>query len=71
MIEPGTPYCFGEAAGLADICLIPQLYNAHRWGCDLSGFARLTDIEARCLDPSLTLPRLRLKVGEVSGSIPL
>lgn len=49
LIPKDTAYCFGDAPGLADICLIPQLYNAHRWGCDLSPFTRLTEIEARCL----------------------
>ncbi len=48
LIRQDTPFCFGDAPTLADICLIPQLYNAHRWGCDLSAFVRLTDIEARC-----------------------
>lgn len=48
-IDPSTPFCFGDTPGLADICLIPQLYNAHRWGTDLSDFTRLTEIEARCL----------------------
>lgn len=43
-------FCFSNTTpGLADICLIPQLYNAHRWGCDLSPFSRLTDIEQHCL----------------------
>lgn len=50
LIERDTPFCFGEAPGLADLCLVPQLYNAHRWGTDLTRFARLTEIEARCLD---------------------
>ena len=49
LIDPGTPFCFGETPGLADLCLIPQLYNAHRWGCDLTPWPRLTEIEARCL----------------------
>ena len=49
LIDPATPFCFGGAPGLADICLIPQLYSAHRWGCDLSPLARLTGIEARWL----------------------
>jgi maleylacetoacetate isomerase len=48
-IAPDTDFCFGDAPGLADLCLVPQLYNAHRWGCDLTRFARLTEIEARCL----------------------
>ncbi|HMQ12585.1 maleylacetoacetate isomerase [uncultured Paracoccus sp.] len=49
MIGSDTPFCFGDKPGLADVCLVPQLYNAHRWGCDLVPFARLTEIEARCL----------------------
>ena len=52
LIPDGTAYSFGDAPDLADICMIPQHYNAHRWGCDLSGFTRLTEIEAR----SLALP---------------
>ena len=49
LILPDSPYCFGSAPGLADLCLVPQLYNAHRWGCDLAPFPRLTEIESRCL----------------------
>jgi len=49
LINPGTSFCFGDTPGLADLCLIPQLYNAHRWGCDLTPFSRLTEIEQRCL----------------------
>ncbi len=49
LISPDAPFCFGDVPGLADLCLVPQLYNAHRWGCDLGPFARLTGIEARCL----------------------
>lgn len=46
---PGGTYSFGDALTLADLCLVPQLYNAHRWGVDLAPFADLTEIEARCL----------------------
>jgi maleylpyruvate isomerase len=42
---PG-PFCFGPAPTLADICLVPQLYNARRFGVDLSGFGRLMRAEA-------------------------
>lgn len=50
MIAPDTPFCFGDTPGLADLCLVPQLYNAHRWGLDLADLPRLTEIERRCLD---------------------
>lgn len=49
MCRPDTPFAFGDAPGYADLCLVPQLYNAHRWGMDLSPYPRLTEIEARCL----------------------
>lgn len=40
-------YCHGEAPGLADICLVPQVYNARRWHVDLASFPRLAAISAR------------------------
>ena len=40
-------FCDGESPGLADICLVPQLYNARRWGIDLEPYPRLNDIAAR------------------------
>lgn len=44
-----TPFCFGNAPTLADICLVPQLVNARRFGVDLR-WDRLLAIEARCLE---------------------
>lgn len=44
------PYCFGEMVTLADCCLVPQVYNAHRFGVDLSPFPRITACNAHCLD---------------------
>jgi len=41
-------FCFGDAPSLADVFLVPQLYNARRFGCDLSGCPSLVEIEARC-----------------------
>jgi len=42
--EPG-PFCFGDAPGLADLCLVPQLANARRFGVDLAAFPRLLKAE--------------------------
>lgn len=33
-------FCFGEAPGLADCCLIPQIANAMRTGCDTAPYPR-------------------------------
>ncbi|NIO10624.1 MAG: maleylacetoacetate isomerase [Deltaproteobacteria bacterium] len=41
-------FCFGDTVSLADVCLIPQLANAKRFGCDLSAYPTLTGIEVRC-----------------------
>lgn len=49
LLPADADFSFGEVPTLADICLIPQLYNAHRWGTDLSTLTRLTEIETRCL----------------------
>ena len=42
--EPG-PFCFGEAPTIADLCLVPQLANARRFGVDLAAFPRLLKAE--------------------------
>lgn len=42
------PFCFGSAPTLADICLVPQLGNARRFGVDVSGWPRLLGAEAAC-----------------------
>lgn len=43
--EPG-PFCFGHAPTLADLCLVPQLGNARRFGVDVAAFPRLLQAEA-------------------------
>ena len=49
LVRKDTKFAFGEAPGYADICLIPQVYNARRWKLDLSPWPRITAIEAACL----------------------
>jgi len=43
--EPG-PFCFGEVPTIADLCLVPQLANARRFGVDVAAFPRLLQAEA-------------------------
>lgn len=40
------PFCFGDAPTLADLCLVPQLGNARRFGVDVNAFPRLLKAEA-------------------------
>ena len=37
-------YCYGDALSLADVLLVPQVYNARRFDTDLSGFPTLVAI---------------------------
>ena len=40
------PFCLGDRPTIADLCLVPQLANARRFGVDVSGFTRLLEAEA-------------------------
>jgi maleylpyruvate isomerase len=40
------PFCFGAVPTLADLCLVPQLANARRFGVDVAAFPRLLKAEA-------------------------
>lgn len=42
-------FCHGNTVTLADVCVIPQLYNARRWNCDVSAYQTLLRIESSCL----------------------
>lgn len=41
-------FCHGEVPTLADICLVPQMANARRFNCDLSGMPTLVRIDEAC-----------------------
>ena len=43
-----SPFCCGSTPGLADIVLMPQIYNAKRWGADYSACPRISAVEAAC-----------------------
>lgn len=42
-------FCHGDTPGFADTLLIPQIYNANRFNCDLSNFPTLLRINEACL----------------------
>lgn len=44
-----SPYCYGNSPSLADLCLIPQIYNAIRFECDISNFTTLARIYSNCM----------------------
>ena len=39
------PFCFGAQPTIADLCLVPQLANARRFGVDVSAYPRLLRAE--------------------------
>jgi maleylacetoacetate isomerase len=43
--HPAGPYLLGEQVTLADVCLVPQMYNARRVSTELCGFPRLLAVE--------------------------
>jgi maleylacetoacetate isomerase len=46
--DSAGPFVFGEKATLADACLIPQLYNAHRFKVPVDDFPNLLAVEQHC-----------------------
>jgi maleylacetoacetate isomerase len=42
------PYCFGTAPTLADCCLVPQMANAKRMGCDMRPYPRALAVFEHC-----------------------
>lgn len=46
----GSELLFGDAPTLAEICLVPQMYNARRFETPLEAFPRLVDADARCCE---------------------
>jgi maleylacetoacetate isomerase len=42
------PFCFGDAPGLAEACLVPQMFHARRFDCDLTPYPRLLTVDAAC-----------------------
>ena len=47
--NPGTgAFCEGDAPSMADICVVPQVYNARRFGLDMGRYPTLARIDAAC-----------------------
>jgi maleylacetoacetate isomerase len=41
-------FCCGDQPGMADACLVPQVYNARRYSVDLTPYPRVVAIDAAC-----------------------
>lgn len=42
-------FCFGDNITLADLCLVPQVYNAERFNVDMTPFPSIVRVNAHCL----------------------
>lgn len=42
------PYCNGQQVSMADVYLVPQVYNALRFNVDMSAFTKIMDIYQNC-----------------------
>lgn len=49
LVDAAGPFCFGDAPCIADVFLIPQLYNAARWGLELSAYPNLIRVNNAAL----------------------
>lgn len=41
-------FCYSDSPTIADCCLIPQLFNARRFGCDVTPYTHIMRIEESC-----------------------
>lgn len=47
---PGTgTFCHGDSPGFADICLVPQVFNANRFQVDMTPYPTIARINETCL----------------------
>ncbi|MDD5250872.1 MAG: maleylacetoacetate isomerase [Rhodocyclaceae bacterium] len=48
LVAAAGPYALGATVGLADLFIVPQLYNARRYGFPLTAYPRLRRIDEAC-----------------------
>jgi maleylacetoacetate isomerase len=48
LLRPG-PYAFGANVTIADVCLVPQIFNARRFKVDISQYPKIAAVDAACL----------------------
>jgi maleylacetoacetate isomerase len=46
---PTSKFCVGESPTIADICLIPQVFNAKRFACSMDAFPRINTVFANAM----------------------
>jgi maleylpyruvate isomerase len=56
-------FCHGNSPTLADICLVPQVFNARRFAVDMNPYPRISGVDAVCRE----LPAFRAAAPEKSN----
>jgi maleylacetoacetate isomerase len=49
LFKSAGEFCFGDNVSIADVCLIPQVYNAHRFSCPMAIYPTINRLNAACL----------------------
>jgi maleylacetoacetate isomerase/maleylpyruvate isomerase len=49
LLPENDAFAFGDAPNIADVCITAQVYNAHRWGVDMTKYPKTARIERHCL----------------------
>ena len=48
-LKRSKPVCFGNEISLADVCLIPQVYNANRFNFSMNNYPLISEINEYCI----------------------
>ena len=48
LAQTSGKFCFADKVTLADMCLIPQIYNANRFNVDLSNYSQINKVVENC-----------------------
>lgn len=49
LAQSDFPFCCGTEPTMADVCLVPQFFNARRFELDLTPYPRMVEVEQNCL----------------------
>ena len=66
----GGPFCFGARPTMADLHLVPQLYNCRRFACDLAPYPRLVAADAACRAVPAFIAAAPERLPDYSGAEP-
>ncbi|MGO2076236.1 maleylacetoacetate isomerase [Pseudoalteromonas sp. KG3] len=48
LLDSNHQYCIGDKPSLADVCLVPQVFNAYRFNVDMTAYPKIAAIYERC-----------------------